>query len=598
VDDKGELGVATFVVGNDVKQYIQKQINTLSLSGDNTDASLVFNHGIRDVDISPHLNKILRIRNARDGIHVISQKEYRQLSSRNPPILQTDDIPFHITDDHTNIGFDFDGILHHCVHEPPDINGQYHPTTRTAADLRTRQCIHTPMFTLLSQILQNKTKRAYVISHNTELGAPGIQTFLSKFGIDPVHMTIIAKNGNKSVQLKENNITLFFDDSTCVLQEILNTYPECVLKLYHHTKGLYDYKGSHNITPSIVFPLYHCRALGNTPLFTVSTTTPDENVIGILYKWGNSTSHICKLMKVDKPPCPGKVSVMSWNMKYNGTRLKMKDGLQKHSQHNDIIATQELNPYKYKYASSIPSQITYTLRDVFSPIGSWGHVYFGTGRVTGSIAKPDWQQSDTAAVWWNTTIWRGDPDYPISRHNNGMYQKGAGKNNGLLRENGTYDSRGCVGVRLENIGPIPNNSLRARKIIVVSMHTGHSNNNDSFDPAIISTVDTLRIIFDALDAPTVDNIIIMGDFNEMNPSTHIFPYFKHKYDCTMGINHKPTIPAHAKIADYILHMTPYTGHIYNFDTNVGYHEREKNTDEVSWGSDHSQIYATIQLGRI
>ena len=116
------------------------------------------------------------------------------------------------------------------------------------------------------------------------------------------------------------------------------------------------------------------------------------------------------------------------------------------------------------------------------------------------------------------------------------------------------------------------------------MHTGHTHSGgSSAQDTIFSTVDTLRSIFDALDAPTVNNIFILGDFNEMDPKETIFPYFA-MYTCVQGANSIPTIGAH--IADYILHMTPHHTRIDQFTTKVR---------RVLHGSDHRQVYAKVSV---
>ena len=105
-------------------------------------------------------------------------------------------------------------------------------------------------------------------------------------------------------------------------------------------------------------------------------------------------------------------------------------------------------------------------------------------------------------------------------------------------------------------------------------------------------------------AQTVDDIIIMGDFNELNPKQDILPnidaYRKHQIEGEQGENEFHTIPeAHTK-ADYILHIIPPNSKSVckPFNVNIGYtiiNSKGESTIQTH-GSDHSQIYTkNLQL---
>jgi len=406
---------------------------------------------------------------------------------------------------------------------------------------------------------------------------------------------IITRRGNKADNLKKHNICLFFDDSKNVVRDIHRSYQKCKQKckfiLYHYNKGLYNFDGKH-FKPLIQYHLWHCSALSTeSPLFRVSNA--DENVHGILYQDNSSVPQTqagilceqpfrCRLMKqlpAEKwiPQQITPFRIMSWNMQWNGDTGKMKHGMEQNSEHNDIIATQELNPYTYTVDSD--GRVTTRIRDAFECLNwEWDCVYFGTGNVKVHDSRKIPSQRDTATVWWRRSEWKCDDKYPIREQPNGKYPNGAGRNNIF----DTTDSRGCVGVRLvQNIGDYSKleYNVRPREIIVVSIHAPHKHKHDS--RAQTCTINTIEKILHELNAATVDDIIIMGDFNELNPKKHILPYINALYKqpqpdgYEQGKNELYTIPEVQKYADYILHIIPSNSKSVckPFDVNIGYTEK-------------------------
>lgn len=150
---------------------------------------------------------------------------------------------------HTNIGFDFDGVLHTCVMEPPqEIHEygkkryqQYHPDWGKIRSLIESGCKNDEIIQYIQQLIKTK-KNVFIMSHNTELGKKGIRNFLKKCDINILPDHIIAQSGNKGDLLKKHEVSLFYDDSSRVLANIKNVYKECVLKLYHHKNGIVEYK--------------------------------------------------------------------------------------------------------------------------------------------------------------------------------------------------------------------------------------------------------------------------------------------------------------------------------------------------------------------
>ena len=149
---------------------------------------------------------------------------------------------------HQNIGFDFDGVLHTCVMEPPQEihqNGkklyQYHPNWDMIHSLIESGCKNDEIIKYIQQLIKTK-KNVFIMSHNTELGKEGIQNFLSKCQIHISPDRIIAELGNKGELLNKHKVSLFYDDSSRVLADIKHVYKKCVLKLYHHKHGIVEYK--------------------------------------------------------------------------------------------------------------------------------------------------------------------------------------------------------------------------------------------------------------------------------------------------------------------------------------------------------------------
>jgi hypothetical protein len=119
------------------------------------------------------------------------------------------------------------------------------------------------------------------------------------------------------------------------------------------------------------------------------------------------------------PPAPSisasSLKVMSWNMQYNGDRKLMPAGVASAMNLGcSIIATQESSPFHFKDRNDPKQRVA---RDRFKPLNAkgWENVFFGTGMVdkAPNDPSPEWQQSDSAAVWWDPEKWIADPKFPI-----------------------------------------------------------------------------------------------------------------------------------------------------------------------------------------
>jgi endonuclease/exonuclease/phosphatase family metal-dependent hydrolase len=122
---------------------------------------------------------------------------------------------------------------------------------------------------------------------------------------------------------------------------------------------------------------------------------------------------------------------------------------------------------------------------------------------------------------------------------------------------------------------------------------------EGLQPAAQSTQNTILHILSELSADTADDVIIMGDFNEINPRCILAtPYFKEQMASMLGTelqfwqgnNTTPTLGNH--IADYILHSkVKGEGHPVEFALGV----QDLHTATHQHGSDHRQVFAQVHL---
>ena len=121
----------------------------------------------------------------------------------------------------TSVAFDFDGVLHTCVH-PPDLEGQVHAKFTDPEDLI--DCKNEPMLALLQSIPHD----VHIVSNNRTLGETGIRRCLDAWGVLNVKQVHVVPD-DKSEVLKRIHAKEFYDDSTNRLRQVAKGYPDCVL---------------------------------------------------------------------------------------------------------------------------------------------------------------------------------------------------------------------------------------------------------------------------------------------------------------------------------------------------------------------------------